>query len=47
MARALVIVILLSACGVDGAPTPPLAKSTPPGITMSGSVQVGIATDGG
>lgn len=47
MARALVIVILLSACGVDGAPTPPMAKTTTPGMTMTGTVQVGIATDGG
>ncbi len=47
MARALVIVILLSACGVDGAPTPPMAKTIAPGMTMTGTVQAGIATDGG
>lgn len=46
MVRALGIVILLSACGVDGAPTPP-ARAAAPGMTISGTVQAGIATDGG
>ncbi len=41
MRKALIIVGFLSACGVDGAPVPPAA----PGITISGTVSAGLATD--
>lgn len=36
--------LLLSACGVDGPPQPP---SSPPGMTISGTLHSGIAKDGG
>lgn len=45
MIRILPLVLLLAACGVDGPPVPPSEaedKTTGPGVTLSGSVEVGI-----
>ncbi len=42
MIRLLPLLVMLSACGVDGPPTPPPQTSTPSGVTISGSVEVGI-----
>ena len=39
---ALLALAALAACGADGAPKPPA-----PGITMGGSVAMGIARNGG
>ena len=33
---------LLAACGADGPPQPPAAE---PGITLSGEVDIGVATE--
>jgi hypothetical protein len=42
MKRALIVcLLLLQACGVDGAPTAP-----EPGVTISGTAQMGIAKNG-
>lgn len=38
---ALLALLALAACGVDGAPQPPT------GMTTSGSAEMGIARDGG
>ena len=40
---ALIALLLLTACGVDGAPT----NETEPGVTIGGTVEAGIAIDGG
>ena len=42
---ALLAVLLLSACGVDGPPIPPEPKNERPqtGITISGSVGAGVS----
>jgi hypothetical protein len=40
---ALVMLALLAACGVDGAPQPPAT----PGMSVSGTLRVGIGSDGG
>ena len=37
----LITLALLSACGADGAPTPPAT-----GITISGSAEMGVAKNG-
>ena len=42
---ALFSLLLLSACGVDGAPVAATGEVTP-GITLGGSVEAGIARDG-
>lgn len=36
----LAIFLTLSACGADGDPTPPAAKS---GVSVSGDVQIGVS----
>ena len=41
-ALALLALLALAACGADGTPTSPT-----PGVTMGGSVEMGIARDGG
>lgn len=38
---ALLSLMSLAACGVDGDPVPPPAKATP-GVTLSGEASVGI-----
>jgi hypothetical protein len=44
--RPLVFILLLTACGADGAPTPPAGKVVPePGITVSGDAYVGMVID--
>ena len=43
---ALLSLLLLAACGVDGAPFAATDNGVP-GITLGGSVAAGIATDGG
>ena len=43
---ALFALLLLTACGVDGAPVAPTADVVP-GITFGGSVEAGVAVDGG
>ena len=43
---ALFALLLLSACGVAGAPMAPTVDVVP-GITFGGSVAAGIASDGG
>ena len=40
----LITVLLLTACGVDGAPERPAAKT---GITVTGQATVGVARNGG
>jgi hypothetical protein len=39
---ALLCLLALAACGVDGAPQPPAS-----GVTLSGSAEMGMARDGG
>lgn len=34
---------LLAACGVDGPPQPPGNAETPPGLSLSGDVSLGIS----
>ncbi len=36
---ALATLLALSACGADGEPTPPVAKT---GVSVSGDVQIGV-----
>ena len=43
---ALISLLLLAACGVDGAPVAPTVD-VEPGISFGGSVKAGIATEGG
>ena len=45
MIRLLPLLLLLSACGVDGPPVPPREAETAvrPGLTVSGSVGAGIS----
>ena len=43
---ALISLLLLAACGVDGAPVAPTVDMVP-GITFGGAVEGGIAKDGG
>lgn len=45
MIRLIPLVLLLAACGVDGAPVRPSDVEREPqsGVTVSGSVEVGIA----
>ena len=43
---ALISLLLLAACGVDGAPVAPTVDVVP-GISFGGSVEAGIATEGG
>ncbi len=40
---ALGAILLLAACGADGAPTPPPAKP-PSGLVLSGEAAVGVTT---
>jgi hypothetical protein len=44
MIRILPLVLLLAACGVDGAPVPPsqVEEKSPSGVTISGSAEFGI-----
>jgi hypothetical protein len=42
---ALLSLLLLAACGVDGAPTPPREEAVP-GIRLSGTAEIGISTGG-
>jgi len=43
-AGALIVVLALAACGVDGPPTPPKAEATAStsGITVSGEAAIGV-----
>lgn len=46
MIRIMPLVLLLAACGVDGPPVRPSDvedEGVAPGVTLSGSVEVGIA----
>ena len=45
MIRLLPLLMLLAACGVDGAPVPPREAETDPrpGLTVSGSVAAGLS----
>ena len=36
----LIAIFALAACGVDGAPTPPAAKTT--GVSISGEAAIGV-----
>jgi predicted small lipoprotein YifL len=37
--------LLLAACGIDGAPLPPSDNDLPPpGVTLSGDARIGIET---
>jgi predicted small lipoprotein YifL len=41
----LLSLLALAACGVDGAPVPPAAKTTPPpGLSISGEARVGVVS---
>ncbi len=42
---ALGILVLISACGADGAPTPPPAKPSATGLTISGNGRFGATAD--
>lgn len=45
---ALVLLALLAGCGVDGAPLPPDDRERPPpGISISGAAQMGVAGGSG
>ncbi|WP_306045892.1 argininosuccinate lyase [Nioella sp. MMSF_3534] len=39
---ALIVIALLTACGVDGSPTHPEPRPEP-GISISGTVEIGVA----
>jgi len=45
---ALAALVLLASCGADGMPTPPAPTPavTPAGVTMGGTLSVGIARNG-
>ena len=47
-AGALIAILALAACGVDGPPTPPKAEATPStsGITISGEAALGVKVGG-
>jgi hypothetical protein len=36
------LLCLLSGCGADGAPVPPAAPGTQPGLSVGGQIKVGI-----
>lgn len=40
----LLSLLALAACGADGPPIPPGQSASQPGLTVSGQVQVGIAS---
>ncbi len=42
MRKALILLTFLCGCGVDGAPEAPMA----PGMTVTGTIEAGIATEG-
>ncbi|MCK0169218.1 argininosuccinate lyase [Jannaschia sp. S6380] len=44
MIRLIPLVLLLTACGVDGPPIPPseVEEERRPGVTISGSVEAGL-----
>lgn len=42
---ALLVTALLAACGVDGSPTHPEPRP-PPGVSISGTVEIGVAGGG-
>jgi len=39
----LALIVLLTACGVDGDPVPPSEATPPSGLSVSGTVEVGIS----
>lgn len=44
LSLALAIVAVLASCGADGMPEPPKSDPAPqPGITLSGSAEIGVA----
>ena len=40
----LLTLALLAACGADGPPVPPSQATTQPGVTLSGTVSVGMVS---
>ena len=40
----LIVLSLLAACGVDGAPQPPSQAATESGVTISGNARAGVQT---
>lgn len=38
--------LALAACGVESAPVPPEDQAQPPGLSLSGTVSVGVARTG-
>lgn len=46
MRFALLLVLTLAACGADGPPVAP-ESDVPPGVSVTGTAQVGVANDGG
>ncbi|MDP4033226.1 MAG: hypothetical protein Q8P60_10315 [Pseudorhodobacter sp.] len=41
LVRLLLVLPLLAACGIDGAPTPP-AATPQPGMSLTGQAQIGV-----
>ncbi|MFD1794551.1 hypothetical protein ACFSC1_00985 [Paracoccus aurantiacus] len=41
---AILALLTLAACGVDGPPVRPDPETPPPGLTVSGDARIGVAT---